>query len=226
MLKKLVIVLGVLALAIPAMASVNRDVMNPTEPTGGVELFSTREAVEFNTCGAMDFPPASGGGPSSWAFWTVSVFTNDTGQDLCVTEIGAPTCEYSGEPIALPVIANILLNASDPFVDCPDPYTTVWDAAVDFTPVDPIDTLPPVTYTPVDMGGIVLPAGASMIWGYENAGYMGLGGFASGIETYGLYLGAWDADSNYGQTACIQFKADYCVTATEEATFGQIKTLY
>ncbi len=226
MLKKLVIVLGVLALAVPAMASTTRDFVIPGDAQSGVELITSREAVEFSTTGIMDDPPASGGAPSGWAFWTVSVFTNDTGQDLCLTELGAPTCEYSGEPIELPVIASILLNAADPFVDCPDPYTTVWDLAVDFLPLDPIDTLPPVTYTPVDLGGAVLPAGSSMIWGYENAGYMGLAGYASGVETYGLYMGAWDPDSNYGNTANIQFKADYCVTATEEATFSSVKALY
>jgi hypothetical protein len=226
MLRKLLVMAAVLALAVPAFASVTRDHLNPVDPTGDVQTIIDREDVEFNTCGAMDFAPTGGGAPSGWAYWSVHVYTNNTGFDLCLTEIGAPTCQYSGEPIAMPVDATIALNNNNVF-SIADPYTYAWDGLVTFTPLEATDTLPPTVYTPVDFTGesLVLPNGQSMVWGYENAGYMGLAAY-SGQVTYGLYLGAWDADSNYGYTAPYQFKGNFCTTATEDASFGAVKSLY
>jgi len=226
MLRKLLVMAAVLALAVPALASVTRDHVNPVDATGDVQTIVNREDVEFNTCGAMGFPPAGGGGPSTWAFWTAHVYTNNTGYDICITELGAPTCEYSGEPIAMPVDATIELNTNTVFAIA-DPYTFAWDGLVTFTPIEVMDTLPPTVYTPVDFTGaeLVLLNGQSMVWGYENAGYMGLANY-SGQDTYGLYQGAWDGDFNYGYTAPFQFKGNFCTTATEDGSFSSVKSLY
>jgi len=82
-------------------------------------------------------------------------------------------------------------------------------------------------YSIIDISGegLILPAGQSMVWGYENAGLCGQISY-NGVETIGWYVSYWDSDVNYGRTGLQQFTADYLTTATDEATLSQVKSVY
>ncbi len=229
MLKKLVVAFAILAIAAPAFAFVaSKDGLTIHTPNNNPvdQPLGDRADVEFNTGGAMFFAPTTAGSASGWSFYIAHVYTNTAAQDLGLLELGFPTNEDATDPIAVPVDWNVDLNNSDIF-SIADPYTYAYSAQGDFMPAGASDTSPPDTYSVVDISGegVILAAGASMIWGYENAGLCGQTDF-NGEVTYGLYQGFWDDDSLYGRTALMQFSGDYITTASEGATLSQVKSLY
>lgn len=229
MLKKLVVALAVLALAAPAFALVaSKDGAVVTTPNGSPveQPLGDRADVEYNTGGAMFTPATANGTASGWCYYAVSVYTNTAAQDLELLELGFPTNEYSTDPIVMPVEWNIDLNNSDIY-SIVDPYTHTWDGVGTFYPTGVIDTSPPTVYSVIDIDAndLVLPAGAAMVFGYENAGLCGQISY-NGVETIGWYVSYWDSDVAYGRTALMQFTGDYLTTATEAATLSQVKSLY
>ena len=225
MLKKLLVVLAILALAAPAFALVaSKDGTVITDPTTPNDATSARSAFEFNTGGAWDFPPTTNGSASGWSYYIIPVFTNETGGDLMLSELGFPTNEYTADPIPVPVEWNIYFGSN--YMDITDPYTFAWTYMGTFMPLGAIDTSPPDTYTPVDVTGegIVLPDGATMVWGYENAGLCGQTDF-NGVVTIGWYVSYWDPDDTYGRTGLMQFGAG-AGTAAMDASMGAVKALY
>jgi hypothetical protein len=229
MLRKLVVALAVLAIAAPAFAFVaSKDGSMVTTPNSSPvdQPLGDRADVEFNTGGAMGTPATTAGSASGWAYYTMNVYTNGAAQDIKFLELGFPTNAYSTDPIALPVEWNIDLNNNDVY-SVVNPYSHAWDGVGTFTPTGVIDTSPPTVYSLIDISAnnIVLPAGASMVWGYENAGLCGQIAY-NGVETIGWYVSYWDSDVSYSRTGLQQFKADYLTTATDDATMSQVKSLY
>jgi len=226
MLRKLIVVIAALALAVPAFsATISRDgsqvaVPNAfgTNPAGG-----DREDFEFNTAGVIDFVPDTGGSASGWCFYQTHALMNTTGFDITVTEIAACTNEYTGEVIDLPVEWVFELNAG--IADVGDPYIQDWDYSGDFVHSGPLDQFPPITYDYIPISGVMLLNGTSTVWGFENAGVIGqqTGGV---MDTYGWWGGIWEPDSNWGRTGVQQIKGNYGGTASENTTLSQVKTLY
>ncbi len=228
MFKKLTILLAILAIAAPAFALVvSKDGQTlPQNSTPVDQPLSSRADVEFSTGGAMNTPATLSGNAAGWAYYFAHVYTNNSGFDLNLLELGFPTNENSADPIVMPVEWTISLNNSDVY-SVINPYTFAWDGLGEFTPVGIIDTAPPTDYSIVDISadGLVLLDGQSMVWGYENAGLGGMIDF-NGEVTYGWYVDFWDVDDSYGRTALQQFTADYADTPTEDSSFSSVKSLY
>jgi hypothetical protein len=229
MLKKLIVVIAILALASPVLGvTVSKDgtqdkpvTSTPTVPENGGD----REDFEYNTAGPIDAIPDTGGSASGWCWYQTHVLTNGEGSDVMLTEVAACTVENSDDPVALPVEWVIEMDAT--IGDIADPYIQDWDYRGDFMPSGPPDQFPPVVYDYIDISGegIVWPMGVSMVWGFENAGLIGqIGG--GPMDTYGWWEGVWEPDSNWGRTGVQQVKGNYVVTPTEEVTFSQVKALY
>ncbi len=229
MLRKLVVALAVLAIAAPAFAFVaSKDGSVVITPNGSPvdQPLGDRADVEFNTGGAMLTAATTAGNASGWSYYTVHVYTNAAAQDIKLLELGFPTNENSADPIAMPVEWNIDLNNGD-YMAVINPYTHAWDGVGTFYPTGVADTSPPAVYSLIDVAAnnLVLPAGASMVWGYENAGLCGQISY-NGVETIGWYVSFWDPDGPYGRTGLQQFTADYLTTAAEDASLSQVKSLY
>ena len=223
MLKKLLVVLAVLALAAPAFAAtVSKDGLATMDITVSGNDTSGRYALEFSTGGAWDYIGPLGGNASGWCYYQLHEYTNETGGDLLIAEYGYPTAENSGDPIPLPVEWVVALTAS--VFDIADPYTYAWNFSGDFMPTAPIDD--PTVFSVIDVTGegIVLPAGGTMVWGCENAGIINQDYF-NGVVTYGWYSGIWESDEPWGRTGIQQFGAG-AGTAALDASMGSVKALY
>ncbi len=228
MLKKLFVAFAILAIAAPAFALVaSKDGSVVTIPNGTAvdQPIGDRTDVMYNTGGAMNTPATTNGSASGWAYYTLHIWTNNTGEPQTLVELGFPTNEYSSDPIVMPVEWNVDLNQTSIY-NVTNPYTWAWDGVGTFYPAGVIDTSPPTVYSIIDISGegLVLPAGQSMAWGYENAGLCGQISY-NGVETIGWYVSYWDSDVGYGRTGLQQFKS-LGFTATEEATLSQVKSLY
>ena len=174
---------------------------------------------EWNTMGVMNSVPTSGGTPTGWAAAEITAVQNTTGQNLTVVEFGFP-CDGPG-----PAAWYVWLGIVPPGLPGA-PSTASYTGT--FTPATNTGTPPPTVYANVNVSGsgILWPVGTYLWFGYENPGYVGLAPF-SGVTTWGWYLGAWDPDANYQRTAVMQVKANFAgTTATDDATWGQIKRLY
>lgn len=239
MLKKLVVALVVLAVAVPALASVNsRDGIVPSnhETNAVTPVLGDRADVEFNTGGAYNTTPDAVGSASGWAYYSAHMYTNGGPDALDLVELGFPTCPYTTDPIALPVEWFVLFGATGNIAaDIPDPYTAAYTFSGTFTPSNATDSgdinsggdPSNLVYDAIDLTGMgaQLAAGDAMWWGYENAGLQGM--LAAVVEqTFGWYVSFWDDDTLYGRTALMQFMGNYATTATEESTLSQIKSLY
>ncbi|MBN2170693.1 MAG: hypothetical protein JW819_05145 [Candidatus Krumholzibacteriota bacterium] len=224
MLKKLVILMAIMAIAVPAWSAVvSRDGTevdsNPSVLVGEVSI--VRSDFEYNTGGAIDVIPTLGGSASGWAWYILHVLTNSTGHDLWVKELGFPCNMGTGEvtwPVEWVFYAGGLPG---------DPYATAWTFSGDFTPVDTGTTLPPTIYTYIDVEAdmVILPNGSSWAWGYENPGYCGQVSY-NGVETWGWWSGLWESDVSWGRTAVLQIKADYYTTPVQDATISAVKALF
>ncbi len=177
---------------------------------------------EYNTGGAINTVPTTGGSATGWAEWFVTTVQNTTGQPLHLVEFGfpcagPPTGQYGW--VVWPNFSN-----SPP----PGPPESA-PLHGPFTPVDPDpNTFPPTVYTYVPVAGenIIVPAGDWFTFGYDNTGMGGMISY-NGVETWGWYQNMWDPDSFYGRTAVLQVRANYAgATAVGPGTWGAVKALF
>jgi hypothetical protein len=177
---------------------------------------STRADVEWSTTGAMDTPATLGGSADGWGTYFITAWTNDTGQDVSLLEFGWP-CGGPG-----PVDWVVWITESLPGPPGSETFSGQWTPASS----DP-DELPPSIYSYVDVSGadIMVPAGATFYFGYQNPG---IGGQidANGTATWAWYLGAWDPDDAWGRTAVLQFKGTFGGVAVQSTTLSEIRTLF
>ena len=171
-------------------------------------VYSDHIDVEFNTSGFYDRVPDSHGSASGWAYYSIHVYANPHALPLRLVELAFPTCEYSTDPIPLPVEWIILIGANS--IDAiSDPYSHNYSQTGMFSPTNTADCDPSeLSYDKISLSHeeITLQAGEPMIWGYENAGLQGM--LSDVFEpTYGWYRGAWDSDVTYGRTVLMQFRA-------------------
>jgi hypothetical protein len=172
--------------------------------------------VEYNTTGTIDGPATTGGSASGWGTHFITSWTNNTGMELVVVELGWP-CGGTG-----PVDWMVWLGAGLPGAPGSEMFGGVWTpASADGT------TNPPPVYSYIDVtaSNIIVPVGTTVYFGYENPG---IGGQipVNGVVTYAWYLGAWDPDDAWGRTAVLQIKANDTSVATEHSTMSQIKALF
>jgi hypothetical protein len=218
-MKKLILFVGLFALIASASLGATQVVGKKGETAefsipSQVAGSQTRDDFEYNTGGAIDFVPTTAGSASGWGTHFMAMTSNNTGQDLYLTELGFP-CNG-----VIPSGWFVSVGAM------PGDFNTDYMGA--FTAVDGGDVSPPTIYTYVDISteGIVVPAGMDVYFGYINPG---LGGqtTANGTETWAWYGGAWDPDSGWGRTAILQIKASYeDPVALENGTLDSIKALY
>jgi hypothetical protein len=218
-MKKLILLVGMIALlassafAATGIVGKNGETATITDPVG-VSGTSMRDDFEYNTGGSIDFIPDLGGSDDGWGTHFMAMTTNNTGQDLYLTELSFP-CGGT-----IPAGWFVSIGAM------PGDYNT--DFMGEFMATDPGEPFPPTVYTYVDvsMEGMVVPTGMDVYWGYINPG---IGGqtYANGVTTWAWYLGAWDPDSDWGRTAILQIKASFeDPVGTQSETMDAVKALY
>jgi FlgD Ig-like domain len=152
--------------------------------------------VEYSTTGTMDTPATMGGDRDGWGTEFITRWDNMTGSDVLIEEFGWPCGGWWAQ------FWYVWITDTRPA----DPYTLEYYGSFVATSEDDTEW-PPSLYTYVNMTdeGIVIPAGASMYFGYGNPG---MGGQISsiGIDTYSWLDDAWDTDSDFGRTTVMQFK--------------------
>jgi len=167
---------------------------------------ASRAALEYNTGGAIDFVPDSGGEAASWGEWFVTTVHNSTGQKLILRELGFPCAgPPTGEFGWL-----VWTDVGGPGPPAGDPYTA--DHHGPFTPVDPNPaTMPPTVYTYVDVTAedIVIQPGSYFCLGYDVTGTGGQTAPFNGVDTWSWNLGVWNSDAGNDRTAILQVKADF-----------------
>ncbi len=159
---------------------------------------------EWSSGGTIDVVPTTGGSWDGWGEYFIVQVTNDTGSDQQIIEFGFP-CGGT-----IPSQWMVWLDSAMPASFAGGDYSGA------FTAVDPDDqTLPPVNYTYVDTSadGVVIPAGQTFWFGYQNPGLSGQIDY-NNVETYGWYQGAWDGDGGWGRTTVMQFKANAAAQPT------------
>ncbi len=217
----LLIVIALLA-ASPAFAdTASRDgtpvVVNPGTPN---VASPTRAFFEYNTGGAIDYPPSTGGSATGWSEWAIAFVANSTYNDLGLTEISWPCSGPASGPYGW-----IVWTGTGETL--PGPAETA-EYFGPYTPDDPDpSTFPPDDYTYVDISAsnILFPAGDTICFGMDNTGMMGMTSY-NGVETYGWYGGVWDSDSAYGRTTILQIKADLLLVPADVNSWGQVKELF
>lgn len=223
-MKKLLVLAAMLLIVaspvLAATASKDGTPVTPNPATPG-ERSLVRSVFEYNTGGAIDFVPELGGSATGWSEWAIAFLGNDTGIELCLTELSWPS---SGPPSG--AYGWIVWTGTSG--DLPaNPESAEYFGP--YTPVDPDpNTFPPTTYTYIDVSGDNVPfaIGDVICFGFDNTGMMGMTAYV-GVDTWGWYLGAWDYDGAYGRTVVMQLKADPCGgTPVEEVSWGRVKSLY
>jgi hypothetical protein len=168
--------------------------------------------VEYSTTGAMDTPATMGGDREGWGSDFITRWDNDTGADLLIEEFGWP-CGGWWAQFWYVWITDVLPA---------NPYTLEFYGT--FVAASEDDTeWPPSLYTYVDVSGegIVVPAGASMYFGYGNPGMGGQIAF-NGVETFSWYEDSWDMDGDFGRTAVMQFRGSFVATSTAGPAPGAV----
>lgn len=170
--------------------------------------------VEYSTTGALGTPATQGGDRDGWGTDFITRWDNTTGRDVAIEEFGWPCGGWWAQFWYVWIIDSLPSN----------PYTLQHYGSFVAASEDETE-YPPSVYTYVDMRneGIVVPAGASMYFGYGNPG---MGGQipANGVATYSWYEDAWDMDGNFGRTAVMQFKGSF-VAASAAGEFPTIVEL-
>ena len=155
--------------------------------------------VEYSTTGAMDTPATMGGDRDGWGTEFITRWDNTTGADVIIEEFGWPCGGWWSQ------FWYVWITDTLPA----DPYTLEFYGSFVATSEDDTEW-PPSLYTYVDVSdeGIVIPAGASMYFGYGNPGMGGQIAF-NGVETFSWLDDAWDMDGDFGRTAVMQFKGSF-----------------
>jgi|GEM_PF-2470705 len=171
--------------------------------------------VEYSTTGAMDTPATLGGDRDGWGTEFITRWDNLTGADVIIEEFGWPCGGWWSQ------FWYVWITDTLPA----DPYTLEYYGS--FVAASEDDTeWPPSVYTYVDVSdeGIVVPAGASMYFGYGNPGMGGQIPF-NGTETFSWLDDAWDMDGDFGRTAVLQFKGTFGVASAAGETPGAVALL-
>ena len=194
--------------------------LNPANPGDNSSL---RTDWEYNTGGAIDTVPTTGGSHDGWGEWFITSVQNTSGQDVYLTEFGFPCCGPPTETFGWVVWVGTAPN-SPPSGNA---YTAHFYGA--FTPVDSNpSTFPPTTYTYIDVAAeaIVIPDGVWFVFGYDVTGNGGQIPY-NGVQTWAWYSGTWDPDPGWGRTAILQVKGSFEPPILAELnTWGGIKILY
>lgn len=183
--------------------------------------------VTFNTGGTWFQTPDLTGSASGWASYFLHVYTHFPGPELWLTDFWYPTNTYSTDPVSMPVDWVVDIG-NDDVLSILDPYTHYWSLIGSFTPEGALDTVPPDTYTHIELPDLThrLASGESMVWGYENAGLAGMTEYG-GETTYGWFYGVWEPDDFYGRTALMQFRGEYWqMVPVEGSSLSRVKSLY
>ena len=173
-----------------------------------IAVTATAADVEYSTTGAMDTPATLGGDRDGWGTEFVTRWDNTTGADVTLEEFGWPCGGWWAQFWYVWITDELPVN----------PWTLEYYGS--FTPTSPDDTeWPPSVYSYIDVSdeGIIIPAGASMYFGYSNPGMGGQIGF-NGVETWSWLDEQWDLDSDFNRTAVMQFKGSFAVTAVDDET--------
>ena len=179
------------------------------------------EDFEYNSGGAIDIVPTTGGSSDGWGEWFITTVENDTGYDLLLTEFGFPC---SGPPTG--AYGWIVWTDMGGLV-APSGDATTADFYDEFTPDDPDpETFPPTDYTYIDVSAasIIIPAGNFFCYGYDNTGNGGQVAY-NGVETWSWYGGMWDPDPAWSRTAVLQVMANF-EGALDQSTWGSIKNSF
>ena len=159
--------------------------------------------VEYSTTGVMDTPATNGGDRDGWGSDFITRWHNDTGHDVLLEEFGWP-CGGWWSQFWYVWIRDTLPAA---------PWGLEYYGS--FVALSEDDTAyPPAVYTYVDVAGegIVVPAGATMYFGYGNPG-MGGHILYNGVDTWSWLDGPWDRDGDFGRTAVLQFRGSFAAPA-------------
>lgn len=188
--------------------------INPT--TLAATASSVRAVVEYNTAGAIDTPATQGGDREGWGTEFITRWDNNTGQDIVLEEFGWPCGGWWSN------FWYVWITSELP----EDPYTLQFYGSFVAASEDDLE-YPPSLYTYIDVSeeGILIPAGASMYFGYGNPGMAGqvLG---SSAATYSWYEEMWDNDNAYNRTTILQFKGNPYVVPVDAVSFGSVKALF
>ncbi len=162
--------------------------------------------VEYNTTGTMNHPATQGGDYMDWGSDFLARWDNDTGHDVLLQEFGWP-CGGWWSQFWFVWITDTLPEG---------PFNFQYHGS--FVAASASETeYPPRTYTYIDVSeeDMVVPAGASMYFGYGNPG---MGGQINhnGVTTWSYLDGSWDMDSDFGRTAVMQFKGAFVAPSAVE----------
>ena len=155
--------------------------------------------VEYSTTGTMGTPATHGGDRDGWGTDFITRWDNDTGHDVLIEEFGWPVGGWWAQ------FWYVWISDTLP----PSPY--VLQHYGSYVALSEDDTeYPPSLYTHIDMTaeGIVIPAGASMYFGYGNPG-MGGQILFNGVTTYSWLNENWDRDGDFNRTAIIEFRGSF-----------------
>lgn len=176
---------------------------------------------EYSTAGAMGTVPTLGGSSTGWGEWFVTAILNNSGHDLVLTQISIPCCGPTTGDYGWVVWTDVGgLNA-------PSGDATTADFYGQFSPVDTSpSTLPPVTYTDIDVSAanVIIPAGNYFCVGYDVTGNGGQVSF-NGVDTWSWYENVWDSDQSWGRTDIIDVYANFD-TALQRDTWASIKNSF
>jgi len=175
-----------------------------------------RTDVEYSTTGTMDTPATLGGDREGWGTDFITRWTNDTGNDVAITEFGWPCGGFWSQ------FWYVWISDTMPA----DPYTLEFFGSFVATSEDDLEW-PPSQYTYIDMTdeGIIIPEGATMYFGYGNPGMGGQIAF-NGVETYSWLEDVWDMDGDFGRTAVMQFRGEFASVPVEGQTLTGVKGLF
>ncbi len=194
----------------------------PTKPAVAQAADSAKDDWVYNTGGSEDFIPTSQGSFDGWGEWFITTVMNDSGEDLYLTELGFPCSgPATGE------FGWVVWIDMGGLVPPAGPASTAHYYGA-FSPIEPDPAVDPLVYTYIDISteNIVVPAGTTFCFGYDNTG---LGGQtdANGVETWSWYTEIWDSDSAWGRTDILQVKANFDgPVATQNVSFDQVKSLF
>jgi len=183
---------------------------------------SSRDDWVYNTGGSEGFIPTSQGTADGWGEWFITTVTNDTGEDLYLSELGFPCSGPTTGDFGWVVWLDLggLVPPAGP-ADTAHFYGS-------FSPVEPDPNVDPLVYTYIDISAsnIVVPNGVSFCFGYDNTGLGGQTDF-NGVETWAWYTDVWDPDSSWARTAILQVRANFeGPVAAQNVSFDQIKSLF
>jgi len=160
--------------------------------------------VEYSTTGAMDTPATQGGDLDGWGTDFLTRWVNNTGHDVRLDEFAWP-CGGWWAQFWFVWISDTLPEGPWNF----EHYGSFVPALEDET------QYPPSIYTYIDVSdeGIIVPAGASMMFGYSSPGMAGQIDH-NGVTTWSYLNDQWDNDGDFNRTTIMQFKGTFMAEST------------